>query len=93
MGGAIAGEPEVISTCGFHCWTQETMLGGLLGVPWSQVFPLPVKKFAKSKMSKSHFVKTGHLRSHAAGKPEVVFTPCLRSRTEDGQLRSVQKIA
>jgi hypothetical protein len=90
--GVIAAEPEVISTCGFHCWTQDTTLGGLLGVTMSQVFPLPVKKFPKSKMSKSHFVKTGHLRSYAAGKPEVVFTSSLRSRTEDDQLRSAQKI-
>ena len=93
MGGVIADEPEVISTCGFHFWKLETRLGGVTEPDFPFSFPLPVSRVTKSKMSKSHFSKTGHTRSHATGKPEVVFTRSLRSRTEDGQLRSAQKIA
>ena len=92
LGRAIAGEPEVVSTCGFHFWKLETHSGVVTEPDFPFSFPLPVKKFPKSKMSKSHFVKTGHLRSHAAGKPEAEFTRCLLSLTEDGELRSAQEI-
>ena len=92
MGEAIAGEPEVISTCGFHFWKLETGLGALLGVAGSKLFPLPVSRVSKFKMRKSLFVKTGHVRSHATAKPEAEFARSLRSLTEDGQLRSELKI-
>jgi len=57
LGGAALGEPEVISTCGFHYRKLETQSRA-----WSRkkvhiLFPLPVKKFPKSKKSKSHFSK------------------------------------
>ena len=57
------------------------------------LFPLPVSRCSKSKKSKSLFLKTGHLRSHVARKPEVVFTRALQRLTEDGQFCSEQKIA
>ena len=91
-GGAPPGEPEVISTCGFHCWILGRTLGGVTEPDFPFSFPLPVQKLSKSKMSKSHFSKTCQLRSHAAGKPEVVFTQRLQHLTYDGQLRSAQKI-
>ena len=86
--GWIAGEPEVISTCGFHFWKLERTLGGVTEPDCRFLFPLPVSRVAKSKKSKSHFSKSGHLRSHVARKPEVVFIRSLRSLTEDGHLRS-----
>ena len=81
LGGAIAGEPEVISTCGFHFWKPETHSGVVTEPDFPFSFPLPVQKLSKSKMSKSHFSKTCQLRQHAADKPEVVFTRRLHSRT------------
>ena len=56
------------------------------------LFPLPVCGVSKSKKSKSRFSKTGHVRSHVARKPEVVFIRSLHSLTEDGQFCSDQKI-
>ena len=93
MRGAPLGEPEVISTRGFHRWIPDTWSRARMGFIFPILFPLPVQKLSKSKTSKSHFVKTGYVRSHAAGKPEVVFTRRLQHLTCDGQLRSAQKIA
>ena len=92
-GGAALGEPEVISTCGFHFWKLERTLGGVTEPDFRFLFPLPVSRVAKSKKSKSHFSKSGHLRSHVARKPEVVFIRSLRSLTEDGQFCTEQQIA
>ena len=93
MGRAIAAEPEVISTCGFHFWKLETQLRGVTEPDFPFSFPLPVSRVTKFKMRKSLFVKTGHVRSHATAKPEAEFARSLRSLTEDGQLRSWLKIA
>jgi hypothetical protein len=93
LGGWIAGEPEVISTCGFHFWKLGTLLRALTEPDFRFLFPLPVSRVTKSKKSKSHFSKSGQLRSHVAHKPEAVFIRSLRSLTEDGQLVSAQKIA
>ena len=57
------------------------------------LFPLPVCGVSKSKKSKSHFFKTGHIGSHVARKPEVVFIRSLRNLTEDSHFCSGQKIA
>ena len=62
------------------------------GADFRYLFPLPVCGVSKSKKSKSHFFKTGHLGSHVARKPEVVFIRSLHSLTEDGQFCSDQKI-
>jgi hypothetical protein len=91
-GGAALGEPEVISTRGFHCWKLDTRSRAWNRKKVRILLPLPVSRVTKSKMSKSHLVKTGHTRSHAAGKPEAVFARSLHRLTEDGQLRSAQKI-
>ena len=62
LGGALPGEPEVISTCGFHFWKPETHSGVVTEPDFPFSFPLPVQKLSKSKMSKSHFSKTCQLR-------------------------------
>jgi hypothetical protein len=93
LSGAIAGQPEVISTCGFHFWKLETCSGVVTEPDFRFLFPLPVSRVTKSKKSKSHFLKSGQVRSHVAHKPEVVFIRSLCSLTEDGHLRSAQKIA
>ena len=54
-GGAALGKPEVISTCGFHFWELERMLGGVTEPEFAILFPLPVSRVTKSKKSKSHF--------------------------------------
>ena len=92
-GGAIAGEPEVISTCGFHFWKLETCSGVVTEPDFRFLFLLPVSRCSKSKKSKSHFSKSGHIRSHVAHKPEVVFIRALRSLTEDGQFCTEQQTA
>ena len=93
LGRAALGEPEVISTCGFHFWKPETCSLGVTEPDFRFSFLLPVSRVTKSKKSKCHFFKTGQLGSHATAKPEVVFIRSLRSLTEDGQLVSEQKIA
>ena len=84
MRGALLGEPEVISTCGFHFWKLETRSRALTEPDFRFLFPLPVSRVTKSKKSKSVFSKSGQLRSHVARKPEVVFIRSLRRLTEDG---------
>jgi len=91
--GALPGQPEVVSTCGFHFWKLETCSGVVTEPDFAILFPLPVSRVAKSKKSKSHFSKSGHLRSHVARKPEVVFIRSLRSLTEDGSFFQEQKTA
>ena len=61
MGRTIAGEPEVISTRGFHRWIPDTWSRARMGFIFPILFPLPVQKLSKSKMSKSHFSKTCHI--------------------------------
>ena len=92
LSGAIAAEPEVISTCGFHFWKLETQLRGVTEPDFQFLFPLPVSMVSKLKMRKSLFVKTWHVRSHSTAKPEAAFARSLRSLTEDGQLSSGLKI-
>ena len=92
-GGAALGEPEVISTCGFHFWKLDRRSRAWNRKKVQILLLLPVSRVAKSKKSKCHFFKTGQLGSHATAKPEVVFIRSLRSLTEDGQQVSEQKIA
>jgi hypothetical protein len=92
-GGRLLGEPEVISTRGFHFWKLETQSRARTEPDFRFLFPVPVSRCSKWKKRKSDFSKTGQLRSQVARKPEVVFTRSLRRLTEDGRFCSEEKIA